>query len=210
MTYAVSNPPFLAVPALAGGASGSNKGGNIWVYRSTDSIPAVVAPYYFSNGALEGMQVSDVVVVIDTATPAIAICSVVNASLSLGVSVQLSQEASGLFGPLYVTNTRASNGTAGNITLTDADAGCLIVQASTDTSSRTVTIAKGLNAGARAFHLYSEPSAGGLVVTPAAGVTLQRADGTGAVANATLAAGSDATIMHVRAEIYKITGSSLS
>lgn len=71
MAYSTSLPPALRVGALA--AYGASQGkGQIWTYQSTDALAVVVATNYITNAQALGMQVGDVVEVVDTATPAIA------------------------------------------------------------------------------------------------------------------------------------------
>lgn len=69
MAYSTSNPPRLLSAGLGGGIS-------VWTYSSTDAIATVNTSGYFSNGALLGMKVGDVVYVTDTATPTTSIAVV--------------------------------------------------------------------------------------------------------------------------------------
>ncbi len=62
MTYATSNPPAKLVDTIGGGAA-------LWIYKSADDDATVNGSGYFTNGAPLGMQVGDIVLVIDTATP---------------------------------------------------------------------------------------------------------------------------------------------
>jgi hypothetical protein len=87
MAYSSTNKPFLVAPAVAGGANGSNKGGNIWVYRSADVIGTVVGSYYFADGFSEGMQVNDVVIVVDTTSMSVADAVVTAATAGYGATV---------------------------------------------------------------------------------------------------------------------------
>ena len=72
MAYSSLNAPFIVAPAVASGANRTTQGGNIWVYRSPDTLASVVAANYFADGFTDGMQVADVVIVVDTTTPAVA------------------------------------------------------------------------------------------------------------------------------------------
>lgn len=62
MTYATTNPPTLIAQSVGGGAA-------VWLYKSADDDASVNANDYFSNGEALGMQVGDIVLVIDTTTP---------------------------------------------------------------------------------------------------------------------------------------------
>jgi hypothetical protein len=62
MTYATTNPPTL-IAQQVGGA------GAVWLYKSADDDATVNGASYFSNGVPLGMQVGDIVLVIDTTTP---------------------------------------------------------------------------------------------------------------------------------------------
>jgi hypothetical protein len=82
MAYATTNPPVqLAGGMMGGGAIG--RGGNIWYYSSTDAVATVVGAAYFSNGVDLGMELGDIVYVVETdnASPyLLTICSVSVAS----------------------------------------------------------------------------------------------------------------------------------
>lgn len=62
MTYATSNSPALIAESVGGGAS-------VWLYKSADDDDTVNGTDYFTNGEALGMQVGDIVLVIDTTTP---------------------------------------------------------------------------------------------------------------------------------------------
>lgn len=61
MAYSISNPPAKIAQTVAGAS--------VWLYKSADVDSAVNATDYFTNGQDLGMQVGDLVLVIDTATP---------------------------------------------------------------------------------------------------------------------------------------------
>ena len=63
MAYNDDNPPSLASDTIGGA------GGSIWIYKSTDDGATVNGAGYVQNAAVLGMDVGDLVVVIDTATP---------------------------------------------------------------------------------------------------------------------------------------------
>ena len=63
MAYATSNPPFLVSQGLGGK-------GRQWRYESADAGSAVDLDGYISNGKALGMQVNDLVQVVDTDTGA--------------------------------------------------------------------------------------------------------------------------------------------
>ena len=87
MAYSASNKPFLIVPAVAGGAIGSRKGGNIWYYASSDSASTCTAPFYFQDGYTDGMQVNDLVIVLDLTQMLTAVCMVTACSRGYGATV---------------------------------------------------------------------------------------------------------------------------
>lgn len=62
MTYATSNPPAKIAEQVGGN-------GSVWLYKSTDDDATVNGTDYFTNGEALGMQVGDIVLVIDTTTP---------------------------------------------------------------------------------------------------------------------------------------------
>jgi hypothetical protein len=78
MAYSTANPP---VPVSMGPLAGYNTtetpagypGRKIWSYVSADVIATVAAAGYFTNGIQLGMQVGDVVIVMDTTTPKLSI-----------------------------------------------------------------------------------------------------------------------------------------
>jgi hypothetical protein len=49
---------------------------NFWLYRSADTFATVKAANYFSNAQEKGMKARDVVMIIDTATPATTMANV--------------------------------------------------------------------------------------------------------------------------------------
>lgn len=103
MTYSSTNKPFMVAPAVAGGAQGSNKGGNIWVYRSADPIATVTGSYYFTDGYFDGMQVSDVVIAVDTATPEVTTCVVTVVTAGYGATV-VAESVAGFSGTLAIAH----------------------------------------------------------------------------------------------------------
>lgn len=124
----------------------------------------------------------------------------------------LTKSSRGLLGLAYVTDTRASGGTAGNITLALADAGKQLYHPAADTASRVVTIplqATAAFAETETIPFYIEPSGGTLVFTPETSSVKLVMNGA-EVATATAAAGFDGVLMHVTGERWKITGGSLS
>jgi hypothetical protein len=62
MGYATSNPPCKLVDSVGGGAA-------VWIYKSADDDSTVNGGSYITNATSLGMQVGDIVLVIDTATP---------------------------------------------------------------------------------------------------------------------------------------------
>ena len=65
MTYAVTNPPAKIAQTLTGKS--------VWLYVSADDDATVNGGSYFSNGVALGMQVGDIVLVSDTATPKVSL-----------------------------------------------------------------------------------------------------------------------------------------
>lgn len=97
MAYSTGNRPFLLVGAVGGGyaasvggltAGSSDCGSNVWAYRSTDTVTAVMASNYFSDGFKLGMRKMDIMFItqvttalaVSTNAGAIGIVSAVNAS----------------------------------------------------------------------------------------------------------------------------------
>jgi hypothetical protein len=62
MAYSTTNPPGLMAAPVGGG------GGQIWRYRTTETVSAVTASSFFSNGAALGMLVGDAVHVVSVST----------------------------------------------------------------------------------------------------------------------------------------------
>lgn len=75
MAYSTSNPPALISQGVGGGTV------RIWSYKSTDAAAVVDAANYITNGGSLGMQVGDLVFVVDTdATPPITTLHQVSAT----------------------------------------------------------------------------------------------------------------------------------
>lgn len=49
---------------------------NLWLYRSADTFATVKASGYISNAFAMGMKVRDLVVIVDTATPATTLSNI--------------------------------------------------------------------------------------------------------------------------------------
>lgn len=77
MAYSVTNPPMLYIPAIG------NKP-NFWVYSSTDDDGTVNGAGYFTDGASLGMKLNDIVIVVDTTTPLVSLCSVSSVNATTG------------------------------------------------------------------------------------------------------------------------------
>ena len=75
MAYSAQNLALQA-PDLAG------TGGQVWIYKSADTYATVKAANYITDAINQGMRVRDLVVVMDTATPATTIGSVLALSSS--------------------------------------------------------------------------------------------------------------------------------
>ena len=63
MAYATTNPPQLRIPSVGG------TGPQVWTYESADDDATVNGAGYITNADDLGMQVGDIVLVYDTATP---------------------------------------------------------------------------------------------------------------------------------------------
>jgi hypothetical protein len=62
---------------IAQGISGTGK---VWLYKSADDDATVNGASYFTDGVTLGMQVGDIVLVIDTTTPKGSLCFVTSVS----------------------------------------------------------------------------------------------------------------------------------
>jgi hypothetical protein len=49
---------------------------NIWQYRSADTFATVKAANFFTDAVAKGMKVRDLVVIVDTATPATTLANI--------------------------------------------------------------------------------------------------------------------------------------
>jgi len=73
MAYVTTNPPVkISGGVLTDFGAGAGTGGNIWFYRSADAIATVKAAGYFTDALQRGLQVGDIVIVFDSATPALS------------------------------------------------------------------------------------------------------------------------------------------
>jgi hypothetical protein len=73
MAYATTNPPSLVAQRVGDGPA-------VWIYKSADVDSDVNGASYFSNGVSLGMQVGDIVLVVDTATPKVSFHGVASVS----------------------------------------------------------------------------------------------------------------------------------
>lgn len=80
MAYSTSNPPALLTPA----PMDNQIGPQIWAYKSTDAIATVLGAAYFSNGYLLGLDVGDVVLVLDTTNTRVSMAMVTSVNTSTG------------------------------------------------------------------------------------------------------------------------------
>ena len=65
----------VSTPGLIAQKNGSN-GAAIWVYKSADGMALVGAADYFSNGYDLGMKVGDQIIVVNTTTSGVTVCTV--------------------------------------------------------------------------------------------------------------------------------------
>ena len=79
-----TNSLVTVIPRLGTGEGGANAGstGAIHVYRSADPVATVIAAAYVDDGALKGIKVNDIVLIIDDNIPTIdvALVTVVDTS----------------------------------------------------------------------------------------------------------------------------------
>lgn len=92
MAYSTSLPPYLVVPAPAGGlistsTSVTGGGGSLWYYRSADGIATVAGSSYFSNGSALGMKKYDIVYVTNTTSTYFGIAMVTDVTAGAGATV---------------------------------------------------------------------------------------------------------------------------
>lgn len=64
MAYSTDNPPSLDTQSIAGHKT--------WVYESADADGTVMGADYFSNGDALGMEVNDLIKIVDTTTPLVS------------------------------------------------------------------------------------------------------------------------------------------
>lgn len=90
MAYSTATPPVLIVE---GGING--KAANLWSYFTADTPATIDTANYFSNGALLGMKVGDIVFVVNTSTfqVQIMVVSVVTAGAGVDLNDGLSVPA---------------------------------------------------------------------------------------------------------------------
>jgi len=75
MAYATTNPPYVLLSESP--LQGKN---TIWGYTSADAVATVAGAGYFSDALQRGMQLNDIVIVWDTATPLVSTCRVTSVS----------------------------------------------------------------------------------------------------------------------------------
>jgi|TARA_R110000851_G_scaffold9579_1_gene35536 hypothetical protein len=71
MAYATTNPPALKTQRV-----GSTLGQATWAYQSVDAAAVVNGASYFADGDALGMQVGDVVEILDTDAPLVTLAFV--------------------------------------------------------------------------------------------------------------------------------------
>jgi hypothetical protein len=73
-----TNSLVTLIPRMGAGEGGANAGftGALHIYRSADAIAAVIAAGYIDDGNDKGIQVNDVVLVVDDNVPTIDVCLV--------------------------------------------------------------------------------------------------------------------------------------
>jgi len=84
MAYATTNPPRLVTQVMA------ETNGRVWAYSSADATATVDGSGYITNGGNLGMKVGDLVMVVDTATPAVTMHQVISVSATAPGAVDLS------------------------------------------------------------------------------------------------------------------------
>jgi hypothetical protein len=233
MTYASTNKPFLIVPAVAGGAQGAAKGGNLYAYRSTDTVATVTGTTsYFGDGALEGMQVSDGVIVFDTVTPGVTLCSVNAVVAGAGANVVASDALIGGVAPGNVISRNVSTGSVASssqavlgadprlsgllssvvnsaYTFGSSDAGFEITHTDTGAYSWTVPLYASAPFTASQRIGILNYSAAALTIL-SSNVSLTRLDGTAGSSNRTIGANSVAMLNFISTNVWGISGTALS
>lgn len=66
MAYSITNPPVCIVDRIGTFPA-------VWIYKSADTHATVEGAGYFTDGASRGLTAHDVMIVIDTSTPALTI-----------------------------------------------------------------------------------------------------------------------------------------
>lgn len=69
MAYSVTIPPVVYIPGIGDFPS-------VWVYKSADDDSTTNGAGYYTNGKDLGMKLNDIVIVVDTTTPLVSLCSV--------------------------------------------------------------------------------------------------------------------------------------
>ncbi len=77
MAYSAAIPPVLYIPAIGDYP-------NVWIYKSADDDATTNGAGYYTNGKDLGMKLNDVVIVVDTATPLVSLCSVSSVNSTTG------------------------------------------------------------------------------------------------------------------------------
>lgn len=83
MAYSTSSPPNLVAGPLTGP-------GRLWVYTSADATATIDASGYITNGGALGMEVGDILMAYDTATPLTTMHNVISVSTTAPGAVDLS------------------------------------------------------------------------------------------------------------------------
>lgn len=92
MAYSTALPPYLIVPAPAGGLVSTSTsitagGGSLWFYRSDDGIATVTGTSYFSNGSALGMKKYDLVFVANLTSTYFGVGMVTSVTAGAGATV---------------------------------------------------------------------------------------------------------------------------
>ena len=77
MAYSVTIPPVVYIPGIGDFPT-------VWVYKSADDDATTNGAGYYTNGKDLGMKLNDIVLVVDTATPLVSLCSVSSVNASTG------------------------------------------------------------------------------------------------------------------------------
>ena len=184
MAYSTSTPPALVSQRV--GADG----GAVWILKSTDDIGDVLASGYITDGDDLGMEVGDVVIVVDStntkASSAVVTTVTAGGAATVSINETLELTASGAVTPgiSILELNHATVVIAATIADSKAHAGLFIIKdtSASGTAAHTVTLTAGtfdgtstiatLNAPAEQLIVFIDDSGDGVVVQNTGAVAL--------------------------------------